>query len=86
MPIGLANIGWKMYMVNASWDIVIVVTIAVYWVETKGKTLEEIDALFEGEKHSSVPDVELVRTGQEKLDLGVVEHQLETEIITTKVE
>jgi hypothetical protein len=23
MPIGLANIGWKMYMVNASWDIVI---------------------------------------------------------------
>lgn len=24
MPIGLTNIGWKMYMVNASWDIVIV--------------------------------------------------------------
>jgi hypothetical protein len=23
MPIGLANIGWKMYIVNASWDIVI---------------------------------------------------------------
>lgn len=22
MPIGLANIGWKMYMANASWDIV----------------------------------------------------------------
>lgn len=27
MPIGLANIGWKMYMVNASWDIVIVILI-----------------------------------------------------------
>lgn len=27
MPIGLANIGWKMYMVNASWDIVIIVLI-----------------------------------------------------------
>lgn len=27
MPIGLANIGWKMYMVNASWDIIIVVLI-----------------------------------------------------------
>ena len=27
MPIGLANIGWKMYMVNASWDIVIVALI-----------------------------------------------------------
>ena len=24
MPIGLNNIGWKMYMVNASWDILIV--------------------------------------------------------------
>lgn len=23
MPIGLNNIGWKMYMVNGSWDIVI---------------------------------------------------------------
>ncbi len=64
MPIGLTNIGWKMYMVNASWDIVIVGLIAYYWVETKGKTLEEIDAIFEGEKHSNVPDVELVRTGK----------------------
>lgn len=24
MPIGLNNIGWKMYLVNASWDIVII--------------------------------------------------------------
>lgn len=32
MPIGLANIGWKMYMVNASWDIVIVVLI-VSWTK-----------------------------------------------------
>lgn len=27
MPIGLSNIGWKMYMVNASWDVVIAVLI-----------------------------------------------------------
>jgi hypothetical protein len=27
MPIGLTNIGWKMYMINASWDIIIVVLI-----------------------------------------------------------
>jgi len=27
MPIGLSNIGWKMYMVNASWDIIIIVLI-----------------------------------------------------------
>ena len=27
MPIGLTNIGWKMYMINGSWDIVVVVLI-----------------------------------------------------------
>ncbi|KAG4223444.1 hypothetical protein PC116_g28089 [Phytophthora cactorum] len=73
MPIGLNNIGWKMYMVNGSWDIVIAILIAVFWVETKGKTLEEIDALFEEEKHSSVPDVEQIRTGQAKLDVETLE-------------
>jgi hypothetical protein len=81
MPIGLDNIGWKMYMVNGAWDIVIFGLIVrlrlglgsnslltsnqwYYWVETKGKTLEEIDAIFEGEKHSSGPDVEDVLQGK----------------------
>lgn len=27
MPIGLNNIGWRMYLVNGSWDIVIAVLI-----------------------------------------------------------
>lgn len=27
MPIGLENIGWKMYMINGSWDIVIIILI-----------------------------------------------------------
>lgn len=27
MPIGLENIGWKMYMVNGSWDIIVIVLI-----------------------------------------------------------
>ncbi|KAI1332290.1 putative hexose carrier protein [Xylariaceae sp. FL0255] len=78
MPIGLYNIGWKMYVVNASWDVIITVLIAVYWVETKGKTLEEIDALFEGEKHSSVPDVETVLKGHEDdVDWKKTEQELE---------
>ncbi|KJR82679.1 hexose transporter [Sporothrix schenckii 1099-18] len=76
MPIGLNNIGWKMYLVNASWDIVIAVLIAVYWVETKGKTLEEIDAIFEGEKHSDVPDVEAVRRGEKSIDVAAIEMEL----------
>ena len=41
MPIGLANIGWRMYMVNASWDIVIIGLIVWFWVETKGKVRQD---------------------------------------------
>jgi beta-galactosidase beta subunit len=59
---------------------------AVYWVETKGKTLEEIDAIFEGEKHSSVPDVELVRQGKETIDVGEVEQQIVAEVLATKTD
>jgi len=55
-------------------------------VETKGKTLEEIDALFEGHKHSDVPDVELVRKGLEKLDVPMIEHEIEREIVGMKAE
>jgi hypothetical protein len=49
-------------------------------VETKGKTLEEIDALFDGEKHSLVPDVELVRKGKEQIDTKVIEDQLNADV------
>ncbi|KAJ4346928.1 uncharacterized protein N0V89_010861 [Didymosphaeria variabile] len=79
MPIGLENIGWKMYMINGSWDIAIIVLIAVYWVETKGKTLEEIDAIFEGEKHSAVPDVEAVRKGEATVNTKELEQDLNME-------
>ncbi|KAG8414168.1 hypothetical protein J3459_014996 [Metarhizium acridum] len=64
MPIGLNNTGWRMYMINGSWDIITFLLIAVFWVETKGKTLEEIDAIFERERHSSEPNVEDVRKGE----------------------
>lgn len=53
---------------------------AVFWVETKGRTLEEIDAIFEGEKHSSVPDVEDIRTGKKTLDVQQIEIELHEEI------
>ncbi|OKP13941.1 hypothetical protein PENSUB_348 [Penicillium subrubescens] len=58
---------------------------AYYWVETKGKTLEEIDALFEGEKHSSVPNIELLRRGEKELDADLVKEQLNADIQLAKV-
>jgi hypothetical protein len=55
-------------------------------VETKGKTVEEIDAIFDGEKHSSVPDVEMVRRGKDQIDVQAIEGQIQQEVIATKTE
>lgn len=59
---------------------------AYYWVETKGKTLEEVDALFEGEKHSDVPDVEMVRRGKEIINVEAIERELDSEVGQHKYE
>lgn len=53
---------------------------AVYWIETKGKTLEEIDAIFEGEKHSSVPDVALIREGLATIDVAAINVEVDDKI------
>ncbi|KAJ7147187.1 MFS sugar transporter-like protein [Mycena crocata] len=63
-PIALENIGWKTYMINAAWDALEVPFVLYYWVETQGKTLEEIDELLDGVKHSNAPDVEKVIRGE----------------------
>ncbi|MCJ1358685.1 MAG: hypothetical protein MMC33_008685 [Icmadophila ericetorum] len=67
MPIALANIGWKTYMINGSWDMLMVSLIAYFWVETKGRTLEELDEVLEGTKHSDVPDLEMIYRGKEEI-------------------
>ncbi|KID80402.1 Major facilitator superfamily domain, general substrate transporter, partial [Metarhizium brunneum ARSEF 3297] len=77
MPIGLDNIGWRLYMINGSWDVITFLLIAVFWVETKGKTLEEIDAIFERERHSSAPGVEDVRKRRITVDEVQMEKQLQ---------
>jgi DNA-binding transcriptional MerR regulator len=50
-------------------------TQALYWVETKGLTLEEIDAIFDHQKHSDVPNIEQMID----VDVGVLERQLARE-------
>ncbi|KAF4439609.1 putative hexose carrier protein [Fusarium austroafricanum] len=54
MPIAFKNIGWKVYIINASWDILAVALILCFWIETKGKTLEEIDSVFDTKARSSL--------------------------------
>lgn len=68
VPFGLDAIGWKVYIVNASVDILMAVFVVVFWLETRGLTLEEVDRIFDGVKHSDVPDLEAVKDGAAKFD------------------
>ncbi|KAL1867939.1 hypothetical protein VTK73DRAFT_3904 [Phialemonium thermophilum] len=65
-PFALDGIGWKTYMINGTWDVLVLAFVWWYWVEIKGLTLEEIDAVMDGVKHSDAPDVELVEKGDVK--------------------
>jgi hypothetical protein len=58
-------------MINASFDILMVLFVVWYWVETKGMTLEEVDVKFDGVKHSNVPDLNAFTRGN--ADLRFVE-------------
>ncbi|KAI9149922.1 Lactose permease [Paramyrothecium foliicola] len=57
-PLALGALEWRLWIINGAWNLLFVGFIWWYWVEIKGKTLEEIDALFDGKKHSDMPDIE----------------------------
>ncbi|KAM3424023.1 hypothetical protein BST61_g11426 [Cercospora zeina] len=46
-PISLRNIGWKTYIVFVVWCAVQAVVFYLFLPETKGRTLEELDTIFE---------------------------------------
>ncbi|KAF2171351.1 hypothetical protein M409DRAFT_63672 [Zasmidium cellare ATCC 36951] len=49
-PFALDDIGWKTYMINGVWDFVQIAVVFWTWVETKGRTLEQIDESLDGQK------------------------------------
>ncbi len=57
-PFALEAIGWKTYMINGAWDVLELVVVLVFWVETRGRTLEEIDENLDGELHSEAPKLQ----------------------------
>ncbi|KAJ9131802.1 Hexose transporter [Pleurostoma richardsiae] len=63
-PFALDAISWKTYMINGAWDVLQVIYVVLYWVETKGKTLEEIDEIFDGPSGAEVLHVQDVIEGQ----------------------
>ncbi|VUC21020.1 unnamed protein product [Clonostachys rosea] len=70
-PYMFKSLGWKTYMVNASWNALFWIGVFFFWVETKGKTLEEIDELFDGVKHSDVPDLNDVQDDEKTATVKV---------------
>jgi hypothetical protein len=70
LPYGFDAIGWKMYMVNGCFDVFLWIMIAIYWVETKGCSLEQIDSLFEG--RSRVRADEANPVALEKSSTGII--------------
>jgi len=46
-PIGLGNVGWRFYFLYIAWDAFQAIFIYFFFVETKGRTLEEINEIFE---------------------------------------
>ena len=59
-PFALNTIGWKTYMINGAWDVLELVVVLIFWVETRGRTLEEIDENLDGEIHSEAPRLKAI--------------------------
>ncbi|KAK5119743.1 hypothetical protein LTR85_007319 [Meristemomyces frigidus] len=68
-PYALDAIGWKTYMINGVWDVLQFAFVLYYWVETAGKTLEEIDEVIDGTKHSDVPNITMIIEGKAVMDV-----------------
>ncbi|KAL4861505.1 hypothetical protein BDV12DRAFT_64731 [Aspergillus spectabilis] len=49
-PIGIENLGWRYYIITAVWNAIMLLVVYFTFVETKGKTLEEIASLFDGDE------------------------------------
>lgn len=48
MSYAMANLGWKFYIINASYNFLFLAAAYFLFIETEGLTLEEITAKFEG--------------------------------------
>ncbi|KAL4864660.1 hypothetical protein BDV12DRAFT_9068 [Aspergillus spectabilis] len=56
-PIALGKIGWKFYFIFAGWNICVTLPIVyLFFVETKQKSLEDIDLLFGGRALGTLPE------------------------------
>jgi len=50
MSFAMSDLGWEFYLINASWDVMFLVFVFFFFVETKGLNLEEIAVRFGDER------------------------------------
>ncbi|KAF2489097.1 hexose transporter [Lophium mytilinum] len=71
MSYAMDNLGWKFFMVNASYDIIFLVVMYYFWIETKGIPLEEIAVKFGSETMSDGGDGNATFVDKGGVDIGV---------------
>lgn len=52
-PLAIEAIAWRYHAINAGWNVGILAVVIWLFVETKGRTLEEMDELFDGKVHKN---------------------------------
>ncbi|KAI8649208.1 MFS domain-containing protein [Fusarium keratoplasticum] len=68
MAYAMADLGWKFYFINASWNFAFLIIAYFTFVETKGLELEEINTRFEG---SAILNGVIEDTASQKTDTGI---------------
>jgi len=94
-PIGLAAIGWKYYLVYCAWLPVELIVVILFYKETKGKTLEELAVIFDGEvaavvgnrlhidvAHGDAPPIGTPPSDLDKEEKGIAEHVEDANVAT----
>jgi hypothetical protein len=56
-PIAMDALGWKYYCVYIGWLLVEIITVYLFFPETKGFSLEDISEIFEGDNAASAKRV-----------------------------
>ena len=75
ISVGIAKIGWKLYLVFIGWICVEIVLIFFFFVETKGRSLEELGEIFEAKNPRKAS------TRKVKVAMDDAGHVLEAEVV-----
>ncbi|GKT97547.1 hypothetical protein Ct61P_15397 [Colletotrichum tofieldiae] len=85
IPIGLAGISWRFYIVGVVWNTLMALVIYFAYMETKGLTLEQIDKRFNGIPRDHLDDVIEAYDGGKPITEGELDFKSEAKVVPTDV-